>query len=55
MSRYEYRCRDCGHGFEIRERISEHEKDSHPTCPECGSEETEQVLTPFYPDTSSKT
>jgi putative FmdB family regulatory protein len=55
MPRYEYRCHDCDHRFEIHERISEHEEPSTPECPECGSRKTEQVLSPFFPDTSSKT
>lgn len=55
MSRYEYRCHDCDHRFEIRESISEHPRDAHPECPECGSRVTEQVLSPFFPDTSDKT
>lgn len=55
MARYEYRCEDCGESFEIQERISEHEADASPECPACGSQETEQVMTPFFPDTSDKT
>lgn len=55
MARYEYSCDACDHHFEIRERISEHEPDIAHTCPACGSEETQQVMSPFLPDTSSKT
>lgn len=55
MARYEYRCEDCGHTFEIEERISEHEADASPECPECGGRETRQLPSPFFPDTSDKT
>jgi putative FmdB family regulatory protein len=55
MARYDYRCEDCGTTFEIQERISEHEADASPECPECGSRETRQQMSDFFPDTSDKT
>lgn len=55
MARYDYECRDCGHSFEVRERISEHEGTKAHECPECGSRETRQLFRAFYPDTASKT
>lgn len=33
MPTYEYRCEDCGHQFEQRQRMSD---DPLETCPECG-------------------
>ena len=35
MPTYEYRCRDCGHTFEIVQKMSD-EPLTH--CPECGGE-----------------
>lgn len=55
MARYEYLCGDCGHVFEIQEPITEHESGASPECPECGSRETRQRPSPFFPDTSDKT
>lgn len=54
MARYDYECQDCGHTFEVRERISDHAETNSHECPECGSGKTRQVLRSFYPDTSSK-
>ena len=55
MTRYDYRCEECGARFEIEETMSEHGSEGPPECPECGSGSTEQVLGSFYPDTSDKT
>ena len=35
MPTYEYECRDCGHGFEVFQAMSE---EPVKTCPECGME-----------------
>ena len=35
MPTYEYRCRDCGHSFDIVQKMSD-EQLTH--CPECGGE-----------------
>jgi putative FmdB family regulatory protein len=35
MPTYEYRCRDCGHTFEIVQRMSD---DPLTVCPNCGGE-----------------
>lgn len=55
MARYDYRCEACGEEFEIEEKISEHGGGRSPACPACGSRETSQLPTTFYPDTSDKT
>jgi putative FmdB family regulatory protein len=35
MPTYEYRCRDCGHSFDIVQKMSD---DQLTHCPECGGE-----------------
>jgi putative FmdB family regulatory protein len=35
MPTYEYRCRDCGHSFDIVQKMSD---DALTHCPECGGE-----------------
>lgn len=35
MPTYEYRCSDCGHGFEQVQKFSD---DPLETCPECGGQ-----------------
>ena len=35
MPTYEYRCRDCGHSFDIVQKMSD---DQVTHCPECGGE-----------------
>jgi putative FmdB family regulatory protein len=52
MPTYEYRCGDCGHEFELVERVSEHL--APHKCPKCGSEKVEPVPTPFFAKTSRK-
>jgi putative FmdB family regulatory protein len=53
MPTYEYRCRDCDHVFDRVEPLSEH-GGKMPTCPQCRGRHVEQVLTPFFAKTSSK-
>lgn len=35
MPLYDYRCRDCGHEFEIQQALSD---DTLTVCPECGGD-----------------
>lgn len=53
MPTYQYRCAKCGHGFESREHIAEHER-AHAHCPKCRSQRVETVLAGFYAKTSKK-
>lgn len=55
MARYEYTCEECGATFVVEELISEHDRDASPECPECGSGDTRQLMSEFFPDTSDKT
>lgn len=43
MPTYEYRCGACGHAFERFQKISD---DPVRTCPECGEEEAERLISP---------
>jgi len=37
MPVYEYVCRDCREGFEVRASVSEYQKGLAVRCPKCGS------------------
>ena len=52
MPTYDYRCKECGHEFELVEHMSEHQEPHK--CPKCGSDKVEAVLTEFYAKTSRK-
>lgn len=55
MATYEYRCKACGHEFEVTETITRHEeKKRPPKCPECKSSRTRRVYSSFFAKTSSK-
>lgn len=45
MPLYEYECEDCGETFETL--VSAGKKDQTKTCPACGSENTERMLSTF--------
>ncbi|MFH1603323.1 MAG: zinc ribbon domain-containing protein [Pseudomonadota bacterium] len=52
MPTYEYLCKDCGHQFELVERMSEHAA-AHK-CPKCRSEKVEPRVAVFFAKTSRK-
>ena len=54
MSTYDYRCKNCGHEWELVEPIGEHERQPKPPCPKCHSEDVEQVPMHFEARTSKK-
>lgn len=41
---YEYRCKECGAGFEVTASVAEKEAGLRPNCPSCGSTEAVQVF-----------
>ena len=45
MPLYEYRCRGCGHRFEVLQRMGEGE--SGLLCPRCGEQAPERQLSTF--------
>lgn len=53
MPTYEYRCEKCGEEFARIMSISEHDT-AKPTCPKCGSEEVQQLVSHFMTKTSRK-
>ena len=56
MPLYEYHCDDCKTTFTVSQSISQHEKlKEQPECPECASQNTHQLLSSFFAQTSSKT
>ncbi len=44
MPAYDFRCKACDSQFTVRVSISERDK---VKCPECGTSNVKQVLTPF--------
>jgi putative FmdB family regulatory protein len=45
MPLYEYRCKKCGHQFELLRKVSE--ADDETRCPKCRSKSVEQQLARF--------
>lgn len=43
MPTYSYRCKECGHEFDIRQSMKD---EALTTCPECKKEELQKILTP---------
>lgn len=52
MPLYEYECTACGEQFETL--VSSKKKDETKTCPACGSEKTERMVSTFAVGTASK-
>jgi putative FmdB family regulatory protein len=50
MPIYSYRCRQCGHRFEMLRGMNE--KDSELVCPKCGTRAPEKVIMPFFSNNS---
>jgi putative FmdB family regulatory protein len=45
---YDYRCHHCGQRFtQFSRTMSSSDEAEAPPCPECGSADTERVLSPF--------
>jgi putative FmdB family regulatory protein len=53
MPIYEFQCRRCNRSFELRQSLKEHEA-HRPTCPSCGSDDTQPMLSAFFARTSRK-
>lgn len=53
MPTYEYRCQNCGQTFEQVQHMSEHGT-TQTLCPECESEDVEQLMSSFVAQTSKK-
>tara|TARA_R110000744_G_scaffold3195_1_gene12482 strand:+ start:131 stop:319 length:189 start_codon:yes stop_codon:yes gene_type:complete len=43
MPTYNYKCKQCDHGFEIMQRMSD---DPLVNCPECKKDELKKVMVP---------
>jgi putative FmdB family regulatory protein len=50
---YEYRCQNCGEVFTAVEHMDEHGR-AEPRCPECESQQVQQVFAPFFAKTGKK-
>jgi putative FmdB family regulatory protein len=44
MAIYEYKCDDCGHGFERQQKMSE---PPVSVCPQCGKREVRRLFSSF--------
>jgi putative FmdB family regulatory protein len=53
MPIYAFKCRACGHSFEKSMTLAERES-APVTCPACGSDQVERVLSAFFAKTSRK-
>lgn len=53
MPTYQYRCKKCGKEFEVVMTIERHER-ARQKCPKCNSRSIEQLFSPFFAKTSSK-
>ncbi len=51
MPLYEYRCPDCGHRFELLQRLGEGAEDV--TCPSCGRPAPEKQFSTFASSSAS--
>jgi putative FmdB family regulatory protein len=52
MPIYEYKCKACGDGFELRRSISD--SDTEVECPKCGAKNPQRVLSIFATGMSNK-
>lgn len=51
MPIYEYQCRDCGHRFEVLQRMGE--SSEGVSCPECGRSQVDKQFSTFASASSS--
>ncbi len=51
MPLYEYQCRDCGHRFEVLQRMGAGAEGLD--CPSCGDERLEKLLSSFSASSSN--
>ncbi|RMF87270.1 MAG: zinc ribbon domain-containing protein [Nitrospinota bacterium] len=47
MPIFEYQCQQCQHRFEVLQRVRQ-ETPSPPTCPRCGSQEVQRLISRFH-------
>jgi len=52
---YVFRCRSCGHEFELTATVAEYESRKVPACPQCGRAEARRVYTPILVMSASGT
>jgi len=53
MPVYEFKCKKCGHRFELTESISKHDK-HREKCPECGSRSIQNIVSSVNVKTAKK-
>jgi putative FmdB family regulatory protein len=53
MPTYEFRCRNCGKEFSAAAHVKDLEQRAI-TCPNCGKNDLQELISPFIPKTSKK-
>lgn len=53
MPYYDYRCKDCGKTFTVRETFAEHGH-KRVKCPKCESRKAERVISEVFAQTAKK-
>lgn len=53
MPNYEYKCSKCNKTFSVVLGIKEHGS-TKVTCPDCGGQQVEQLISTFFSKTSKK-
>jgi putative FmdB family regulatory protein len=55
MAVYEFECQACGERFQVTAPMKEHDhlKEQPPVCPQCGKQQTHQLVSHFDCKTSS--
>ena len=54
MAYYEFECRDCQKKFTVQQTFAEHDRESKPRCPTCGSHKVERLVVAVHVQTGRK-
>ena len=54
MPYYEYKCKDCGKRFMVKETFAEHDEHRRITCPKCESHNANRIITEVFAQTAKK-
>lgn len=54
MPYYEFKCKDCGKRFMVKETFAEHDEHRRITCPKCESHNADRIITEVFAQTAKK-